>query len=267
MKSNFPNCFAITVGQEGGYDTNPKDRGNWTSGKIGVGELKGTKYGIAAFVYPNVDIEHLTVADAQAIYARDYWPKIAGDLQPAGVDLVAWDICVNSGASRSLRIEGEALGTDNRAPATLAVFASGYPDKVDLIKRMCAARAAFYRSLSTFETFGRGWLRRNATIEAQGVRMAVAATGAPAEKQKEALTKEASKANKSAKTQAGGTAGTATAGGAGSTQVDWSFDWTLVGKVALAAALVVVIIVFVRQYLAHRERAAAYNAAAAGIVT
>ena len=263
MKSNFDNCFTITVGQEGGYDRNPKDRGNWTSGKIGVGELKGTKYGIAAFVYPTVDIENLTVADAKAIYARDYWPKVAGDIQPIGVDLVAWDICVNSGAARSIKIEADALGVDIKRPDTLATFAQGRPDKVDLIKRMCAARAAFYQSLSTFQTFGKGWLRRNATIEAQGVRMALGATGMAPEKQKDRLDKEAKDAGKTTKGHAGG----ATAGTAGGAASGLSPDLATVGKVALAVVAVVLVIYFVRQYLAHREREAAYKAAAAGIIS
>ena len=262
MKSNFDNCFAITVGQEGGYDRNPKDRGNWTSGKIGVGELKGTKYGIAAFVYPNVDIENLTVADAKAIYAQDYWPKVAGDQQPIGVDLVAWDICVNSGAARAIKIEADALGVDNKRPDTLATFAQGRSDKVDLIKRMCAARATFYQSLSTFQTFGKGWLRRNATIEAQGVRMALGATGMAPEKQKDRLNKEANQAGGAAKKNAGG----ATAGTAGGAAGGLHPDIATFGKIALAVAVVVLVIYCVRQYLAHRERQAAYQAAAAGTI-
>ena len=31
----------------------------------------------------------------------------------------------------------------------------------ELIHRICEAREAFYRRLSIFDTFGKGWLRRN----------------------------------------------------------------------------------------------------------
>ena len=40
-------AFDLLIGHEGGYTDNPKDPGNWTSGKVNQGQLKGTKYGIA----------------------------------------------------------------------------------------------------------------------------------------------------------------------------------------------------------------------------
>src|SRR3990167_4520575 len=102
---NFDACFQKTLGHEGGWGSDPHDRGNWTSGKIGVGELKGTKYGIAAHVYRDLDIRNLSLAEAKAIYRRDYWKKMAGDQQPAGVDLAVWDLAVNSGVGRSKEIQ------------------------------------------------------------------------------------------------------------------------------------------------------------------
>ena len=38
---NYDEAFKITVGHEGGLTLHRQDRGNWTSGKVGVGELKG----------------------------------------------------------------------------------------------------------------------------------------------------------------------------------------------------------------------------------
>lgn len=266
--ANFDNCFKLTMGSEGGFDTNPKDRGNWTSGVIGKGELKGTKYGIAAFVYPSVDIKNLTLEDAKAIYRRDYWPKIAGDNQPDGIDLNAWDICVNSGAARSLKIEAQALDSKITTAVGLAALAKSAPDKVVVIKKMCALRASFYRGLSTFETFGKGWLRRNATMEANGVRMALnAAKLSPAE-QKKRLEQEAGQAKTSANKSAGGaaTSGTATSGtGAGASQQDISsLDWLTIFELGAAVvALGVVTWFFIHWYRAHKERSDAYAAVAA----
>ena len=57
---NFDKAFELLIGHEGGYTTNPKDAGNWTGGKQGVGVNKGTKYGIAANSYPSLDIKNLT---------------------------------------------------------------------------------------------------------------------------------------------------------------------------------------------------------------
>jgi hypothetical protein len=33
-----------------------RDPGNWTGGAIGKGELRGTKWGISAQTYPQIDI-------------------------------------------------------------------------------------------------------------------------------------------------------------------------------------------------------------------
>jgi len=42
---NFDLAFDRVIGHEGGYTDDPRDRGNWTGGATGRGELKGTKYG------------------------------------------------------------------------------------------------------------------------------------------------------------------------------------------------------------------------------
>lgn len=265
--SNWPECIDFTLAFEGGYDDNPKDRGNWSSGTIGAGELKGTKYGIAAHVYPGIDIKSLTKTDAIAIYRRDYWPKVAGDQQPDGVDLIAWDICVNSGASRALKIEAAALGVDPNSARVLADQASRETDKVLLIKTMCAKRAAFYRGLSSFDTFGKGWLRRNAAAEAKGVTMALRTTKAPPSEIREKLDAEAKKAGTATKAN-GTTAAGSGAGGAATTQADvpWTWDWWTLGKVGLVIICLGAIVYFGRKALLHNERAKAYADAVKGVI-
>ena len=69
--SNFDNAFDRVIGHEGGFTDDPLYRGNWTSGVCGVGECKGTKYGLAAMTYPILDIRNLTLNQAKDIYKRD----------------------------------------------------------------------------------------------------------------------------------------------------------------------------------------------------
>ncbi len=52
----FDQVIDIIGVSEGAYSTDRADRGNWTSGKVGEGLFKGTKYGISAMTYPNMDI-------------------------------------------------------------------------------------------------------------------------------------------------------------------------------------------------------------------
>lgn len=264
MRENWPECIDFTLASEGGYDANPKDRGNWTTGVVGEGELKGTKYGIAAHVYPDLDIKNLTRDRAVAIYRKDYWPKVAGDAQPAGVDLVTWDICVNSGSGRALQIERSALGTDLQNAMSLAAAAMRVPDKPALIKSMCVKRAAFYRSLKTFSTFGKGWLNRNARCEAKAVTMSLRGDGKPAAEIKKRLDTESKKAG-TAKT-ANGTATAAPTAAPATTPDGWGFDWATAGKVALIAGACVLIVYFARQAILHHQRQKAYADAAKGII-
>lgn len=76
--SAFDAAFALTVGEEGGFSQDPRDGGNWTGGAPGKGSLRGTKYGISAASYPTLHIDALTLADAKAIYRRDFWGAVAG---------------------------------------------------------------------------------------------------------------------------------------------------------------------------------------------
>lgn len=100
---NFDQCFQALIKNEGGLSLDPRDRGNWTSGKVGVGELKGTKYGISAMSYPELDIGELTLQDAKTIYKRDYWDAVGCDLLPDLIAFDVFDMAVNSGQGAAIR--------------------------------------------------------------------------------------------------------------------------------------------------------------------
>lgn len=61
---------------EGGFQKNPHDRANWSSGIIGQGTLIGTNGGITALDMPGVDIEHLTVDQKVQFYLDGYWKPL-----------------------------------------------------------------------------------------------------------------------------------------------------------------------------------------------
>ena len=157
----FDEVFTRLIGHEGGFSDDPKDPGNWTGGRPGVGKLLGTKYGIAANTYPDLDIKALTLEQAKAIYRRDWWDKIHADQLPGAVAFQLWDFAVNAGIARAVISLQRAVGVADDGklgPRTLAaVNAMPVPD---VLARFNAERLEFYASLSTWPTYGKGWARR-----------------------------------------------------------------------------------------------------------
>lgn len=160
MKNTFNTAFALVVNSEGGFTDNPKDRGNWTTGVIGRGICKGTKYGISAMAYPDLDIRNLTQTAAKAIYQRDYWSKASCDVWPAGVDYFVFDCAVNHGVARAIRFIQTALRVTPDGivgPKTIAAAHDANPR--DLLVRLGVIRDEFFDDLDN-ETFEDGWRKR-----------------------------------------------------------------------------------------------------------
>lgn len=161
MKENFDKSFELVIGHEGGFTKDRKDRGNWTTGIIGKGFLKGTKYGVSAMAYPNLDIENLTLDQAKEIYLSDYWLKVNADALPAGLDYLAFDMAVNHGVDRSAKLIQEAVGAipDGAiGPRTLERITKR--DVATILREVAARRMVFYANIKTFKDYGLGWSRR-----------------------------------------------------------------------------------------------------------
>jgi hypothetical protein len=128
---------------EGGFQNNPEDHGNWTGGRKGVGELKGTKFGISAASYPDLDIVNLTQEQADAIYRRDYW-------QRSGADKLQWPACLLIFDTAVLHGVGTALNWQKEVGTDAFVLA--------------AKRLRRYTQLDNWSVFGAGWTNRVAAL-------------------------------------------------------------------------------------------------------
>lgn len=95
--SFFDQADSIVAGIEAGFTKDERDKGNWTGGKVGVGVLKGTKYGISAASYPEIDIENLTLEQARILRKRRYWDVIGAETMPWNRALCAYDCAINQG--------------------------------------------------------------------------------------------------------------------------------------------------------------------------
>ena len=151
---SFSSVIEMVLHHEGGYVNHPSDPG---------GE---TKYGISKRAYPDIDIINITEEDAGEIYFRDYWSKIKGEDLPSGVACVVMDYGVNSGISRASKALQRACGIEKGdgiiGPHSLAAVWATVKNEGEkyVIDEVTNLRREFIRSLSTYETFGKGWERR-----------------------------------------------------------------------------------------------------------
>jgi lysozyme family protein len=163
--SFFDKAFERLIGHEGKFTADPRDPGNWTGGREGRGELKGTKFGISAAAYPYLDIKNLTLEQAKAIYQEDYWDVI-GRAHDA-VKFQLFDAAVNHGRGNAIRILQRAVKVADdgewgpRSQAALDTMQNLYGHN-DVLMRFMAFRFKFWASLQKFDVYGRGWTNRGA---------------------------------------------------------------------------------------------------------
>ena len=159
MEASFFKSLDMVLHHEGGFVDHPDDPGGATNKGIthktyadfldrpleDVSELK------------NIPKEHV-----QKIYKSGYWDAVRADELPAGVDFCIFDWAVNSGPRRAARALQKAVGaTVDGAIGPMTVAAVNAADAAQIIEDVTKEREEFYRSLRTFNTFGKGWLRRN----------------------------------------------------------------------------------------------------------
>jgi lysozyme family protein len=159
--SNFNKFFDRLIGHEGKFQNNRADRGNWTGGKVGVGLLKGTKFGISAMAYPDLDIANLTVEEVKPIYKRDYWDRFQAESYHPAIGFQTFDAGVNHGPGNAVRFLQRAAGVlddGDMGPASLRAVKA--MELNDALLRFNSERLSFMVKLSTFDEFGRGWVAR-----------------------------------------------------------------------------------------------------------
>ena len=158
---HFNLAFDRVIGHEGGFQNDHNDRGNWTTGAIGKGENRGTKYGLSAMSYPTLDIKNITLGQAKAIYHNEWWSPLDMDKFNKAIAFQMFDAAINHGMSRATKFLQLAVGTKADGiigPKTIQATYSA--DLNDVLLRFLAYRLEFFASLSTFDRYGRGWSKR-----------------------------------------------------------------------------------------------------------
>ena len=171
MKDNYQTALTNVLKSEGLWSDNPADPGG------------ATMKGITLVVYRNWkrnphltkdDLKNISDQDVYDLYKQLYWDKIHGDDLPSGVDYAVFDSAVNMGVGRASKLIQEAVGVTSDGvlgPASLSAIQKA--DTKELIEKFSALKESFYRSLATFQTFGKGWLNRVAEVKTISENMVV----------------------------------------------------------------------------------------------
>lgn len=156
--SNYAPCLKVILANEGGYANNPRDPGGETNYGITKATARANGY--------TGSMHSIPMSVVEKIYRTKFWQSPQGNCDdlPAGVDLVVFDYAVNSGPGRAWAAYAPCKGLS----------------AADAIKTICAARLAFLKHLGTWSTFGGGWSKRVAHVQALALAMA-AAPAAPVE--------------------------------------------------------------------------------------
>ena len=161
MEAIFLKTINNILSYEGELSLDPDDGGNWTGGKPGLGELLGTKWGLSATQYPQLDIKSISRDQAVSIYYRDYWDGKMLTSLPPQIAACVLDTAINMGSGTAIRLLQSVVGTEQDGvigPNT--IHAAQSIDQDELVPQFLAARALHYAGLKTFGKYGKGWYAR-----------------------------------------------------------------------------------------------------------
>ena len=170
MLSNFPASLALVLQSEGGFVNHRNDPGGMTN--LGV-----TRNVWKEWVKRDVDeaeMRALTPEMVGPLYKANYWDACHCSDLVRGVDYAVFDAAVNMGSGRAAKLLQAALGvTADGAIGRATIAAATAADPFELLEAFSLGKEAFYQSLPTFATFGKGWLNRVAHVQDAAEKMMV----------------------------------------------------------------------------------------------
>ncbi len=146
---NFERAVKVVLDLESGYVFDSDDPG---------GE---TKFGISKKSYPYMVIRDLTIEDATLIYKRDFWDLMKIDDMPDPLRLLVFDMAVNSGVTRAIKmLQGAAGVTQDGVLGPLLFTALREVAAGATFQNIVMLRHAYYTQNLRWDKFGKGWSRR-----------------------------------------------------------------------------------------------------------
>ena len=159
MKENFSASLGFVLASEGGFTSDDRDPGN-AGGKctnLGVTQKAGEDY--VGHPVSRAVMQFLTPAAVAPFYHAKYWDAAHCDFMSSGLDYMLFDFAVNAGVGRAVKTLQSAAGADPDGSIGLQTL-TAIAISPDILLDFSVAKQSFYKSLPTFATFGKGWLKR-----------------------------------------------------------------------------------------------------------
>jgi lysozyme family protein len=172
MTDAFGTCLAVLLKMEGGYVNDPRDPGGMTN----LGIARTTWQDWTGKPASESDMRALTPEKVAPLYAARYWNvNHCADL-PAALALCVFSFGVTSNPNRAARYLQKLVGAAQDGvvgPGTLKAVQAFVASHgiAEAVRQYQDLRRGFYRSLSDFGRFGRGWINRVNDEETAALRM------------------------------------------------------------------------------------------------
>lgn len=179
MLANFHDMTAKVLEFEGSaYTDDPHDPGGPTKWGITIGDIairEGVKLGArgsSSWNRMRDIVKGLSKEEAITIYKTKYWDKMKCDELNSGIDCVIYDMGINAGVSRSVKMAQKLVGAaQDGAIGPQTIAALNKQDSVKFVHDFSDVRRAYYKGLKHFWRFGKGWLRRVSECEAYALKV------------------------------------------------------------------------------------------------
>lgn len=153
----FDDAFTKLLGHEGGWSDHKADTGGRTM--FGVTEAVARENGYTG------DMRDLTQDKAKAIARLQYWNAVKADQLPESLRYSVFDAAYHSGPHQATKWLQRALGVPDDGkigPVTLGT--ANFQDPQRVLSRFTGHRLEFLTNIKSWDSFGKGWSRRVASL-------------------------------------------------------------------------------------------------------
>lgn len=156
--SAFDDCWAFTLGAEGGFFDDP----------VGGPTMYGVTERVARAWGYKGDMRHLPLDDAKAIAKSEYFDRHQCGMLPPKFALLVFDTAYQGG--KPIKWLQEAVGTTpDGILGAKTVAACRAADQSKVVALFCSKRIRYLQSLKNFRENAGGWMLRVASLIEKGV--------------------------------------------------------------------------------------------------